>query len=858
MDAERWRRIEGLFQEALGLAPPEREALLARECAGDPALLARVQRMLTDDDTQGDLFDHLDAAPVDPVLGSTLGAWRPVERIAVGGMGAVYRAERVDGLFEQEVAIKLIRGERVTPAMVRRFERERSTLAALQHPGIARLFDGGTSAEGRPYLVMELVRGVPIDRYCRERDLPLEARVRLFVAVCRAVHFAHQNLVVHRDLKPGNVLVDERGAPKLLDFGIAHLLQEEGAGATPPTLTRARLLTPEYAAPEQLAGGPTTTAVDVYALGVVLCEILTGRRPFDPGERSAAEWERVVREDEPPRPSTLVATTDAARAALARVPASRLRGDLDRIVLMALRKEPERRYRSASELADDLERHLRGEPVLARPNSFLYRSSRFVKRNRVAVAAALAVLAALLAGLVATVRGEHRARELARDARIEADSFEAIAQFLSETFLTATIAQDPARLHVARESVVGYAERVRRQYADADPIRAHLLRALGQVCTRLDLFDEGRALLEEALALFERTAGSGTPDQVQTLRSLGQLEYHRGDYPRAAEHLERALAIARAVDEPDPGDVAGLANDLAACLRHTDRDDEARRLHEEALALRRALGDGLPIAESLNNLSALDMDRGEFATAVERLREARDLYAQVLGEGHELVVQGDSNLAAALWQAGDHEAGRAHMRAAEAGYRALQADGEGGLATALSNLAWMEYLDGQLEGAEEHLGEALDLSSRRVGMAHPATVDVLSKLAVVLHAQGRDDEARALWDEVLELQRAPGVDPRVRAGTLYNHATFLTQLDAWDDAQPLLEESLEVYHGLAAVDPLVLGRGELLLARCLARGPRAAEAREHFAEALAQLEASGRAEPRELEFARRALADGTP
>jgi serine/threonine protein kinase len=368
VENERWRRVEELFHRAVVLGAPERTALLNAECGADGELRAELERLLQCDAAESDAFSRVEARPprtlADPLLGRNLGAYRLTARIAAGGMGVVYRAERSDGLFEQEVAIKLIRTERATEWMLRRFEFERRTLAALQHPCIARLYDGGTTEDGCPYFVMELVRGEAIDRYCERERRTIAERLRLFVQVCRAVHFAHQSLVVHCDLKPANMLIDERGLPRLLDFGIARLLEDGPDQATPVASgTIARVLTPEYASPEQLAGAPVTTALDVYSLGVVLYELLTGRRPFHSESRSPADWERLVRQQAAERPSTRVLRADvvsgtASRAASFRsTPAAlrrALRGDLDRIVLMALRKEPERRYASMHEFADDL------------------------------------------------------------------------------------------------------------------------------------------------------------------------------------------------------------------------------------------------------------------------------------------------------------------------------------------------------------------------------------------------------------------------------------------------------------------------------------------------------------------------
>ncbi len=707
MNQERWQAIEALFHRALDLDPIERAALLQREAERDLELSQAVEKLILSETDRDDVFSQLDARqrelPVDPMLGRSLGVYRLHSRLATGGMGTVYAAERCDGLFEQEVAIKLIRAELADEVLLRRFEFERRTLAALTHPSIARLIDGGTSPEGCPYFVMERVYGESIDRYCERARLSLPARLGLFLEVCRAVHYAHQNLVVHCDLKPANILIDQAGRPRLLDFGIARLLEDEaGRVQARVTQTSNRMLTPEYASPEQLAGQALTTSVDVYALGVVLYELLTGRRPFDTDSRSPAEWERIVREQAPAKPSTRVvrgspstqrSTTDLVAASLDTTPArlrSALRGDLDRIVLMALRKEPGRRYGSVQALAEDIERHLDGRAIRARSDSWLYVSFKFVGRHRVAVAACLSVVLALVLGLFAAWRGERRAQAEARHARIEADSFQSIADFLMDAFLPAQPDQDSAFQARAQGLIRAQAERVERQYAQNHHQRANLLDTLGTVSLRLELFDDAIALHQEAASIRARTFGETTLEYALSLRSLGKFDFATGQFAQAAQRLEQGLEIQRDARDDTHSDVASFANDLAATLRNLGRESEAEALHREALAIRRQYDpQGLPVAESLNNLAAVHLARGELESAGEEFSEALDIRSSILGDAHVLTLQTLSNLASAYWQQGRPEEARKAMLRSEAGYRQLGGDGEQGLSVVLSNLATM-------------------------------------------------------------------------------------------------------------------------------------------------------------------------
>ncbi|HVS18191.1 MAG TPA: serine/threonine-protein kinase, partial [Planctomycetota bacterium] len=771
MDAERFSRLERLFQAALELPTERLDEYLARACGTDAELRRDVERLLAADTrAQSDIesFDLL-ASRADTLVGRRLGPWRILERIAEGGMGVVYRAERADGLFERQVAVKLLRFDVATGEALQRFEQERRTLARLEHPNIALLLDGGRSEAGTPYLVMELVDGLAIDRWCDERELPIDERLRLFAAVCRAVHFAHQNLVVHRDLKPSNVMVDQRGAPKLLDFGIARLLQDSENDAT---RTIARALTPRYASPEQLQGLPLTTATDVYSLGVVLYELLTGRGPWQREGRSAADWENMVSREQPTRPSTAVLPADrAAREETAAIAARRdttpvrlkrrLRGDLDRIVLMALRKEPERRYASAEQFAEDLERYLANLPVRARRDTLGYRALRFSRRNRTAIGAAAAVLVALLIGLIASLRAaerarveEARARRTAEHARIEAESFSLIARLMGDTLLRG--AQDGSSRAALADELRRYAAQVRVQHADHPHLRANLLDALGQSFAQLERFDEARALLLEARDVRLATFGERTMEHALSLGSLGQLEHRSGHYAEAAEHLALALALHRERVGEVHSDVALAANDLAASLHKLGRFDEAQVLHEEALDLRRAAGadSTLVVAESLHNLALVLLDRRENERARELVEEALAIRSRILGSAHALTLQTVGVLGGVAWRLGDQQAAERHLRAAVDGYRELGAGGSEGLGVQLGNLAALQLQRGDLDAAALSAGEALEVLLALFGPDHPRSATARTRVAGLHQQRGERAAAREAWREVLRVQRA--------------------------------------------------------------------------------------------------------
>jgi len=415
MISERWKQIEALFEQSLELPETERGKFLEKRCNGDEELRREVESLLQSHARAGTFIDKRslflsdeegEATGAAAAVGELIGPYRVLREIGRGGMGAVYVAERADQQYEKRVAIKLIKRGMDTDSVLRHFRNERQILAGFDHPNIARLFDGGTTKDGLPYFVMEYVEGLPINEYCAAHKISLVERLKLFREACAAVSYAHRHTVIHRDIKMSNILVTSEGTPKLLDFGIAKILQPGIESEALMTMTGVRPMTPEYASPEQVRGEPVTTASDVYSLGVVLYELLTGRLPYHFTSRSPSDVVREITNTEPPWPSTVVSNNNQQSEITNQ---KFLRGDLDNILLMALRKEPARRYQTVDQFADDIRRHLESRPVLARKDTIGYRARKFVRRNRVAVAGALLILVSLIGGLIATAWQAHRA-----------------------------------------------------------------------------------------------------------------------------------------------------------------------------------------------------------------------------------------------------------------------------------------------------------------------------------------------------------------------------------------------------------------------------------------------------------------
>jgi eukaryotic-like serine/threonine-protein kinase len=768
---DRSRQAYSLFGAALDLPPEERAAFVERACADDAELCAEVGRLLGFH-RRADGFLNTsavelaapmlrDAGLLEPAAApARIGPFRVVRELGRGGMGTVYVAERDDGQFEQRVALKLIRDSGAGPGAVRRFLEERQILALLQHPGIARLMDGGITADGQPYFAMELVEGEAIDRYCDNGALSIERRLELFGKVCDAVQYAHRHLVVHRDLKPANILVTADGQVKLLDFGIAKLLepvQGTTESGVDPTRTGVLPMTPEYAAPEQVRGEPVSTATDLYALGVVLYALLTGRRPYEVRGLPPAEVERIVCGFDPPRPSATFAAADvdAARRAQARGGTPdrirrRLRGDLDLIVLMALRKEPERRYPSAAALVEDLRRFRAGRTVLARPDSAAYRIRRFVGRNRGGVAAA-AALALLLAGF--------GARERTLRARAEAETLkaQAVQEYLVNVFDV------------------------------ADPFAPPELRS-GDV--------SARALLDRGAARVESVLGGHPAEQADLRAVFGRVYSNLGVYDRAEEELRRSLEQRRALHGERHLAVAEAMAQLGEVLLNETRLDEAEPLLRQALALRRArLGNrSEATAQSLDHLAQLLQERNDFAGAEPLFREALEIRRSLVGDRDPDYALSLVNLGLHYFWTGAYDDAEPLYREAAAILEERLGPDHPRTSQALQNLAQVQQLRGQLDEAEALFRRALAAKRRSLGDAHPSVTINLNNLANLIGREmGKLDEAEALVREALELDRRVFGETHANvAASLNNLGNILQMQGNFAAAEDVFRQSLAV------------------------------------------------------------------
>lgn len=775
-----WHEVRQRFEELAELPEAERRAVLARLAENEPQLANELVALFTADEMGEDsrflqavaseaaaIEDRVEAeaGTAHSLAGKVLGAWRLTSPLGRGGMAEVWAAERVDGQFDLQVAVKLVRRGMDSEEILRRFARERRILARLDHPAIARIVDGGLSDDGRSFLVLERVDGEPITTWCDRQDVDLRGRLRLLVEVCEAVAAAHRRLVVHRDLKPSNILVTREGRPKLLDFGIAKLLESEDDGAE--TRTELRLLTPAYAAPEQILGEEVSTATDVYALGVLAHELLTGRLPHRRTGRSVGELAARIARETLKRPSTVVleaidekeetaATvasgssgvnheaqrSPAARAVLERR-ARALRGDLDAILLTALRREPERRYASVELLAEDLRRSLDGRPVAARPDTLGYRAGKLVRRHKLAMALALLAIGGLLTVSAFALLQAKRAEENAHTAAAEARRAERVKGFLVSIFRGSDPELHPGGSLSGREILEAGVARLERELGDDPTVAADLYDALAEIHTRLGLSDQAIALSRRAVELRERRLAN---DPLRLGRSLvvqvAALTLASDERSHGARAVaERALALLAAAAGPESVDAARAESALASSLAWLSEHAEAARHQAHVITvLARERGD----------------DAAETAEAQIQLAE----YLEGSGRYEEAVVAFERGLPGLASDLGDRHPRVARARSSYAGL--LDRLGRGG-------------------EAEPLLDQALVALRAALGNDHPWVADAEFSRAIVLMGQLRHAEARASLESVLSMPSVKGqvVEPHAQR---YLGLTALELGDARDAA----------------------------------------------------------------------------
>lgn len=784
-DQQRWARLNEILEQALDLDGSARESYLVDVCGDDPDLRHEIDRLLAlDSGGTGSLGDAVQAAAAafideqdNALAGRRIGAWRVVAKIADGGMGSVVLAERADGDFEQQVAIKLLPRYLMARDASARFAEERRILASLEHPNVARLIDGGTLDDGMPWIAMEYVHGVSIDRWCEAEGLSHRACIKLVLQVCEAVGYAHRKLVIHRDIKPSNILVGADGIPKLLDFGIAKLVASDEGVAPEATRAGMRALTPLYASPEQIEGQPITTAADVYGLGLLLYRLLTRNLPYVSSSARPRDIERAILDGTAEKASRAVLTHAADTRTATGMDVSRwarqqqraLKGDLDLILATALRKEPERRYESVGAFAEDLRNYLAKLPIRARGDSVAYRARKFIERHMLPVGLAAAFVSAAI-GLT-----WYYTERL----KIERATAEQTVAFLTDLFE----APIPTRW---RESPLTVAELLDRGAEQAEineeltpVVRARLLTTMGTVYENLGRIEDAARVSERALALIETARPSGHVDIAATLLTLGTVRMRQGHYEEAIELLNRALAIRE---------------------RHYGPQS-------------------LPVAAVADRLYRVNYFLDDTRAMLEFAQRAHDIRTALLPPDDPRQITPTSNLGMANWQVGNMRRAAELLTQAIEISRAQPEINEARLSTVLHNLGLIAWYLGDYRGAAAHYEQALELGERVLGDEHPQIPLTMFALAVAREFVGDYVGAGELFDLLVPLQeRILGEMHDEVAYTLAGYGTFLAGIGETDEAAATLERARRIFAATVGLDrshtgQMWVGLGQVALAR---------------------------------------------
>ena len=805
MTPERWKKIEEIFSQAIELPKPEREAFLQHTCSDDAELLTELQSLLEHEHETGTMLatvishaaGSLSESELKRFEGRHIGPYRITGLIGQGGMAEVYSAIRDDDQYQKQVAIKLIRNPGAA-FLIKRFQYERQILASLENPCIARFLEGGTTEDGIPYLVMEYIKGEPITTYCASRNLNLRARLQLFRSVCDAVQYAHRNLVIHRDLKPSNILVTSEGVPKLLDFGIAKLLNPDWITEVPTvahTVTSIRIMTPEYASPEQIRGENVTTSTDIYSLGVILYELLTGIRPRDFKTKSLAGIERIITEDEPEKPSLAVKNVPTAESrtnADTKKLSRELARDLDNIVMMAMRKEPQRRYLSAEQLGEDIDNYLQGRPIRARTPTLSYRAAKFISRHRIGVSVTAVFLIFTLIFIAGILRERSRAEQARVQAEREAARAKAVSQFLQETLGSA----NPFTSNLGREvslveALQNASKEIGNSFKDQPETEADVRTTVGYTFMRLGKYEDAEKHLLRALEI-RRTLHTGDhADIAESLDNMGTMNEEKGDLPQAEKYFRQALEMRKKLYGKEHKEIAATLNNLGQVLHNEGKLPEAEKLYRESLEMRtKLLGpEADETAATINNLAALLIAKEDFVHAEAMMRKVLELDLKRWGENHPNVAFSTNNVAYAMERGGKiSEAEPFYRKALEMDIKLLGK--EHPITTrGMCNLGRILMRTGSTDEAEQVLRHGLEIQERIMEKNNPQIANTLMTLAQTLQKKNQCEEAEPMFRDAITIYIKSNYDPTWKAVTTSQLGDCLTILKRFPEAEKLLTES---------------------------------------------------------------------
>jgi serine/threonine protein kinase/tetratricopeptide (TPR) repeat protein len=830
MDSTRWQRVQTLFHEAADMPASEQRVFLETHCGGDAGLLSEVLILLEEDARGGSLLDG-DVAEVasqifnDSPSGSTpfkeFGPYRIKQALGEGGMGVVYLAERED--LGNQVAIKILRDAWVSPARRERFNAEQRTLAQLNHPSIARLYDADTSPDGTPFFVMEFVEGVPLTDFCKTQRCSIAQRLRLFRAVCEAVLYAHQHAVIHRDLKPSNILVKGDGSIRLLDFGIAKHLENLGE-LVDQTITGLRLMTPAYAAPEQIRGEQVGIQSDVYSLGVVLYELLAGQLPFNLTKCTPSQAEKVLTEQEAEKPSQVAGKAAAAAEANGRgVSASRAAwADLDVLCLTAMHKDPQRRYQSVEALIRDVNHYLDGEPLEARADTWRYTLGKFVRRHWRLVSAA-AVVFALVVGLVIfyTVRLT-RARNAAL---MQAARTQRIQRFMLNLFQGGDPAAGPADdLRVVTLLDRGVQE---ARSLDAEPaVQAELYETLGGIYQKLGKLEQADSLMESALAKREALYGPDSTETAKGLLALGSLRDAEARYGDAERLIRQALEQDRRLLPANDPAVAKAMLALGGVLEDRGAYDQSIAILEQTVQLYSAPGaESVELADSSYELANAHFYAGHYEKSEEINERALAMYKQIYGERHPRIAEILINLGAIQLDTGHYAAAEQYDRQALDIVQGWYGKDNPETATDLTILARSLVYQKRFDEASDLLQQSLAIKERTLGKVHPSVASTLNELGSVALQEGKYDAAEQYFTRMGDIYRTEyGEQHYLYATALSNLASVYTAQQQWSRAEKLYRQAIPIYVESQSPTHINTGIARIKLGRTLLRQHRYGDA----------------------------------
>ncbi|HTE43409.1 MAG TPA: serine/threonine-protein kinase [Steroidobacteraceae bacterium] len=850
----RWMRVRDLFEQAIEMPADQREQFIEKNCGDDVSLRDELKSLLAVDAAHSEspltsaIGAAVDATTRDrrqELLGTVIGPYRLTSVLGHGGAGTVYLGERIDRQYSAQVAVKVVEGAALHAEIGRRFRAERQILANLNHPNIARLIDAGETQQGYPYLVMEYIHGEPINIYCDRLQLNVEQRIEIVLKVCAAVHYAHQNLVIHRDLKPGNILVTPDGTPKLLDFGIAKLL-DTGAAAAEAALTRLndRILTPEYASPEQILGQNVTTSSDVYALGVVLYELLSGMRPYRVSSTSQLELERTICINDPSKPSTAVRealnrakddptptrsinTIADSRSATPMRLRSQLDGDLDAIVMRALRKEPIHRYNSVEQLSADLRRHLQRAPVIAREGNWLYYTNRFARRHVFGVSVTAVFIVVLAAALIVTSVQAKRIAEQRDSATREKQTSEAVASFMVNVFAAADPFTVQNRQITAGELLDRATDNIRNDLDQQPVVKASLLEAMGRTYSRQGQPDKGNALIEEAISIQRSLDKADTPAFATSLVNLGKVRLNRKDYRGAESPLVEAIEILKRNKLTHSVDYAYAIFRLAELENQRGNVKKTLALYEEAVPLFRSiLGERHPeTATVIMSYGFARLWTSEYAESERLARVALDIYRSTVPKTNPDRITAEGLLGVSLLFMGQYDQAEPLLKNCYLASRQVFGVNSVRVLDSLNDLVMLYRKSGNLVAAEANAREAISMNVRLRGESNYETAQSRESLAIILWKRGQLTEAQQQLQTALRAYEStlPADHLFVLAAEHFYSEVLLAQ-GKLDQAESQLRRTIARLQKAETV-PWRIARSENTLSEVLRRSGKTAEAK---------------------------------